>query len=76
VGLTGGCLDTEDLAVPVGVDPGGNEHGDVADPATLADLHRQRVRGHERVGAGVQRSGPEVRDVAVEVTGHHADLGA
>ena len=43
-------------------------------PAALADLHRERVCGHERVRALVEWSGPEVLDVRVELLGHHADL--
>jgi hypothetical protein len=53
LGRTGG--DAEDLAEPVGVDSGGNHDRDLDHPAAFADLHRQRIRGHKRVGPGVQR---------------------
>jgi hypothetical protein len=59
----------------VGVDPGGHQGMDVDHPAALADLEDQGVGGHERVGPGVQRAVPEVRDLAVEVLGHLAHLG-
>ena len=64
----------EDLAVPVSVDAGRDQDVDVDHPAALADLHRQRVRGHERVRARVQRPGAEVLDMGVELRGHHRDL--
>jgi hypothetical protein len=52
--------DPEDLAVPVGVDAGGDHDRNLDDPTALADLDRQRVRGHEQVRAGsVQRAGAE-----------------
>ena len=56
-GLAGGDLDPEDLAVPVDVDPGRDQHDGVDDPAVLADLHRQRIRGDERERARTQPSG-------------------
>ena len=70
--LGGGDLQAEDLAVPVGVDPGGDQDVHVDHPAALADLEHQRVGGHERVRAGVQRAGAERLDVRVEVLGHLA----
>jgi len=74
-GLGGGGGDAEDLAEPVGVDAGGDQDRDVDDPAALADLHRQRVGGHERVRPGVQGAVAEVLHQFVEITGHHDDLG-
>lgn len=75
LGLAGGDFDPEDLAVSVGVDAGGHEHGGVDDAAVLADLHRQRVRGHERERARLaQGAGPEGGDLGVEVGGHPGDL--
>ena len=60
--------------MPVGVDPGRGQHVHVDHPAPLADLHRQPVRRHERVRAGVQRPAAEVGDLLVQLAGHHADL--
>jgi hypothetical protein len=65
----------EDLAVPVAVDPGGDQHDGVDHPAAFADLHRQRVRGHERERARlVQGAVAELLDVLVELGGHPGDL--
>jgi hypothetical protein len=72
--LSGGDLQAEDLPVPVGVHPGGQQGVHVHDPAALADLQHQRVRRDERVRAGVQRPGPEVLHGRVEFRCHHADL--
>ena len=71
-----GCcdMDPEDLPVPVGVDAGGHQDGDLDHPATFADLHRQRVGRDECVRPVVQRPSPERFDLAVEVLGHLADL--
>jgi len=73
-GLGGGGGHAEDLAVSVGVDAGGHHHRDLDHPAALADLHRQRVSGQERVRAGVEGSFAEVADQGVEVAGHHRAL--
>ena len=61
--------------MPVSVDPGRDQGVDVDDPPGFADLQDQGVGGHERVGAGVQRAGPELSDVLVELLGHVGDLG-
>ena len=60
--------------MPVGVHAGGEQGVDVHDAAALADLQHQRIGGHERVRAAVQRPGPERLDLLVEVAGHLADL--
>ena len=73
--LGGGDLQTQDLPVPVGVDTCSHQGVHVHDPAALADLQRQGVGGNERVWAGVQRAGPEVGDLLVELLGHDRDLG-
>src|SRR3954470_12227097 len=73
--LGGGDLQAEDLPVPVGVHPGGDQGVHADHPAALADLQHERVGGDERVGPGVQRPVAEVRDVGVEILGHLADLG-
>ena len=65
--LGGGDLQAEDLAVPVGVHAGREQGVHVDDPAALADLQHQRVRGDERVRAGVQRPGAERLDLLVEL---------
>jgi len=49
---------------PISVHTRGDQAGEVDDPAGLADLHRQRARGDERVGAGVQRPAAERLDLA------------
>ena len=74
LGLGRADVDAEDLAVPVSVDAGGDQDVGVDHPATLTDLHRQRVRGHERIRALVQRAGPEGLHMLVELSGHHRDL--
>ena len=53
LGLGGGDLQAEDLAVAVAVDAGGHQHDGVDHPAAFADLHRERVGGDERERAGV-----------------------
>jgi hypothetical protein len=72
--LGGGDLQAQDLPVPVGVDPGGEQRVDAGDPAALADFQHQGVRGQERIGPGVQRPGPERLHLRVQVPGHLADL--
>jgi len=69
-----GDLQAQDLPVPVGVDPAGEECGDVHDPATFMDLHDGGVGGDKRVRPGVQGAGAEGLDVLVELGGHDADL--
>ena len=74
-GLTGGDLDPEHLAVAIGVHPGGDQHHRVDHPVVVADLHRQRVRGHERERPRLgQRAGGQRGDLLVEVGGHPGDL--
>jgi hypothetical protein len=73
--LRGADLQAEDLPVPVGVDPGGDQGVHVDHPAALADLEHEGVGGQERVGPAVQGPVPEVRDLPVEILGHLADLG-
>ena len=75
-GLGGRDAHAEDLAVPVTVDAGGDEHDSVDDPAGFADLPRQGVRGDERERSRLVE-GPvaEGTDVLVEVGGHPAHLG-
>ena len=65
--LGGGDLQAEDLPVPVGVDPGRDQGVHVDHPAALADLQHQRVRGDERVRAGIERAGAELADLGVEL---------
>ena len=72
--LGGGDVDAEDLPVPVGVDAGGDQHMHRHHPAALTDLHRQRVGGHERVRAHIQRPGAKRLHVLIQLLGHHADL--
>ena len=56
--------------MPVTVDAGGQEHDRVDDPATL-NLHRERVRGHERERARItQGSVAELLDELVQVGVH------
>jgi hypothetical protein len=72
--LSGGDLDTEDLPVPVGVHPGGDQGVHVDHPAALTNLKHQGVRGDERVRALVERPPAELPDLGVELGGHHRDL--
>jgi hypothetical protein len=58
----------------VAVHPGCDQQMHQHHPAALADLHGQRIRGQERVGALVQRPGAEVGDLLIQLAGHHADL--
>lgn len=53
LGLGGGDLEAEDLAVAVAVDAGGHQHDGVDHPAAFADLHGERVGSNERERAGV-----------------------
>jgi hypothetical protein len=74
--LGGGDVEAEDLPVPVGVDPGGDQGMHVDHPAVLADLDRQRIDPHERVRPRIQRPLAERGDLGVEVRGHLRDLRA
>ena len=74
--LPGSDVEAEDLAVPVGVDRGGDQGVHVDHPAVLAHFHGERVDPTERVGAGIQRSLAKGGDLGVEVRGHLADLRA
>jgi hypothetical protein len=85
-----GDLQPEDLPVPVSVDPRRHERVHAHHTSALTDLQHERVHAHhtsaltdlqhERVGrdegvwAGVERARPEVRDLGVELGGHHRDL--
>ena len=73
--LRGGHLQAQDLPETLRVDRGRDHRVDVDGPATLPHFEHQRVSGHERVRAGVEWSGPERRDLRVEVFGHLRDLG-
>src|SRR3954454_12975121 len=72
--LGGGDLQAEDLPVPVAVDAGRDQGVHVDHPAALTNLQDEGVGGQKRVRTLVQRAVPEVRDLAVEVLGHLADL--
>jgi hypothetical protein len=72
--LAGGDVQAEDLAVPVGVDPGRQQGVHRHHPAALTHLQHQSVGGDERVRAGVQRAGAERLDLLVQLAGHDADL--
>ena len=63
------------LPVAVGVHPGCEQGVDVDDPAAFADLQHQGIRGDERIGPCVQRTGPEVLHDRVQAGGHHRHLG-
>jgi quercetin dioxygenase-like cupin family protein len=74
-----GAVDAEELAVGLGVDAGG-DHRDLGGPATLADLHRQRVASGGRPCYGEESTmsdeqvAPETKGVAVELLAT-VDLG-
>lgn len=68
--LGGADLQAGDLPVTLRVHAGRHQHGDLDHPAALTDLHRQGVRGDERVRAGIQRAGAERGDLLVEVARH------
>ncbi len=65
--LGGAGRQVEDLPVPVGVDPDGQQGVDVDGAPVFTDLDHQGVGGEERVGPGVQRTRPELGDVGSEV---------
>ncbi len=74
--LAGGHAQPQDLAVPVAVDAHSDQRDGVDHPSTLTDLHRQRVRGHERERPNLsQRAVAEVLDDLVQVTRHPRHLG-
>ena len=75
--LGGGDLEAEDLPVPVGVDPGGDQAVHQHGAAALAHPQGQRVGLHEPVRPGVQRPGPELLHRAVQALGQlrHLALG-
>ena len=66
----GDHIDTEDLAMPIGVHAGRGHDRDVDDPATLADLLGQRIHPHVRVGPVLERPVAELGDHLVELAGH------
>ena len=72
--LAGQHVHPEDLPVAVGAHAGGHHAGHVHDPPGLTALDRQRVHPDIRIGAGVQRAGPERRDLPVEGLGQLRDL--
>jgi hypothetical protein len=73
--LAGGDLDSQHLAVAVGINTGRDKGMDRHDPAAFADLQHQGVSGHERERARVvEAAGAELFDVGVEVLGHFRDL--
>jgi hypothetical protein len=72
--LGGGDLQAQDLPVALGVHAGRDQRVHVHGAAVLADLQHQRVRGHERIRAGVQRPGPERLHLRVQIRGHHRHL--
>jgi len=73
--FAGSDFDTQDFAVPVGVDTGRDQHDRVDDPTLLADFHSQGVGGDEGERPRlVQGPGAERVDLGVEVGGHPRDL--
>jgi hypothetical protein len=70
--LAGGDLDAEDLAVPVGVDAGRDQHVHRHHPAALADLEHVSASAATNVNgpASVEPAGAELLDVLVELLGH------
>ena len=75
-GLTGGHPQAQHLAAAIAVDAGGQQHHGVDDSPALADLHGQRVGGHERERAGLaQRPVPEGLHLLIQFGGHPAHLG-
>jgi hypothetical protein len=72
--LGGGHLQAQDLPVSIGVHARGNQGVHVHHPPALTHLEHQGVRGHKGVGAGIERAAAELRDLGVELGGHHADL--
>jgi hypothetical protein len=69
-----GDIQAEDLPVPIGVDPGGDQGVHACHPAFFADLDRERVDPHEGVRPGIQRTLAKRRDLAIEVCCHLAEL--
>ena len=75
-GFGGGDLQSQNLSVPVAVDPGGDVDDGVDHPAALTHLHDHGVGRDERERAGIaQGTVPELVDVFIEVCGHAGDLG-
>jgi hypothetical protein len=66
---------SEDLAVALGVDAGGDHRSDIDDTAVLAALDRQRVQPHIRVATSVQGTRAERRHLTVQAAGELGDLG-
>lgn len=66
----GDDIEAEDFAVTVVVDPDRDDHGDVDDPAALADLLGQGVHPHIGVGPRVEGPVPELGDHLIELGGH------
>lgn len=60
--------------MPVGVHTRGEQGVHVDHPPALTDLEHQGVRGDERVGALIERAGPELLDLGVQLLGHGRDL--
>jgi hypothetical protein len=71
----GDHVQTEHLAVALGVDTDRDHDRDVDDPAALADLLGEGVHPQIGVGAGVEGSVAELSDHLVELGGRATHLG-
>jgi len=65
----GGDIGTQDLTMPLSVDPNRHQAGHVDDAASLTDLDRQSIDPHVRVGAAVEWPASELVD-------HHIQVGS
>jgi hypothetical protein len=68
-------LQAKDLAVPCGVDPGGDQRGGVDHSTHLTDLDVEGVQPDEHIGAGIQRPVAPGRDQLIQLTTDPGDLG-
>ena len=69
-------MQAQDLPVSLRVHTGRDRGMAVHRPPGLTDLQHQRVRGHERVGPGVQWPGPEHLHLRAEIPGDLGGTGA
>ena len=68
-------LQPQDLPMPVGVDPGGDQRRGVDHPTLHPDLDDQRVQPHQHIGVGVQGPVAPGRHQLIQLGADPGDLG-
>ena len=74
--LAGAHVHTQDLTLPVGIDPRRHHHADVDDATALPNLLRQAVQPHVGVGTAVQGTTQETLHHFVQLLADARHLAA